>query len=645
MKRVFGLMLSMALLFAATANGQNLPLEDFFKHAEFGDVSISPSGQFLAVSVPEGDRRNLAIIDITDPGKLEISAGFNMRGGESPVAVHWVTDERLIFESIIQVGALEAPRRTGRVYAINADGSNRRQLFGTQAGSMVGRSMSLISYLPSEPDWVLIQHWAHDRAKPIAQRMHIDDGRLGLRTSSPLNNGGLLADQHDQIRFAYGTSDEDLPQFAWRPDEASDWRTFDNDFGTYISPIAFNPEGTGVYFSSKEQGKLGVYEITLASGEVTPLLSNHSVEVDNSVGSASPYMWDAGGTNLLAARFMDGKPEWRSVNEGRFEMQWLRQLEAMYEGFHVNIFNWTRDGKFALLSVSGDVATPEYFLLDTEAPALRFIASAKPWVNPNNMASMEPVKFTARDGLELHGYLTMPVDRADDEATPFVVYVHGGPHGPRDRWQFDPMVQLFAHHGFGVLQINYRGSGGYSHEFEEMGHREWYGKMQDDITDGTLWAMEQGYANAEKTCIAGASYGGFATLAGITKEPDLYACAWAFVGVYDLPLMKEEGNIPSFAAGRRYLDRVLGTDAEELIARSPSTHVAKIKTPLFVSHGAEDTQAHFGQYHLLRERLDAAAIPYEHMFVEGEGHGFYKVENNVAMMERVLEFMKKHTQD
>jgi len=644
MVHIFRLIFSVALFFSAIAASQELPLEDFFKHAEFGDVAISPSGQYIAVSIPEGDRRNLAVLDMSDPSKPEVTAGFNMRGGESPIAVHWVSEERLIFESIMQVGALEAPQRTGRVYAINADGSNRRQLFGTQAGSMVGRSMSLISYLPSEPNWVLIQHWAHDRTKPIAQRMHIDDGRLGLRTRSPLNNGGLLVDQNDQVRFAYGSNDDDLPQFAWRPDEASEWKTFKNEFGTHIEPIAFNPEGTGIYFSSKEQGKLGVYEITLATGAVTPVLTSDTVEVDNSLGSTSPYMWDAAGTNLIAVRFMDGLPEWRSVNEGLFEMQWLRQLEAMYENYHVNIFNWTKDGKYALLSVAGDVATPEYFLLDTETPALRFIASAKPWINPNQMAPMKPVQFTARDGVTLHGYLTMPLDRTEDESTPFVVYVHGGPHGPRDRWQFDPMVQLFAHHGFGVLQINYRGSGGYSRQFEELGYREWYGKMQDDITDGTVWAMEQGYADAEKTCIAGASYGGFATLAGITKEPELYACAWAFVGVYDLPLMKEEGNIPSFEAGRRYLDRVLGTDAEELIARSPTTHVANIKTPLFISHGAEDTQAHFGQYHLLREQLDAANVPYQHMFVEGEGHGFYKVENNVAMMERVLAFMKKHTE-
>lgn len=644
MKYIHWLAICVALMFTAPAVSQDIPLADFFKHAEFGDVAISPDGRYLAVSVPEEDRRNLAVIDITEPGKLKITAGFNMRGGESPFGVRWVSNERLIFESILQAGALEAPQRTGRVFAINADGGNRRQLFGTQAGSFVGRSMSIVSYLKDEPDWVLIQHWAHDRPKPIAQRMNVTDGRLTRRIISPLNRGGLLADQNDKVRFAYGSDDDGVPQFSWRPSEDDKWRTFKNDFGTYISPIAFNPAGTAVYFSSQEAGKLGVYEITLATGEVSPVLQNERVEVDDSKGAATPFMWDASATNLLAVRFMDGKPEWRSVNEEAFEIKWLRQLEAMYDGFYVRIFNWTADGKRALLSVSGDVAEAEYFLLDTETPELRFIASAKPWIDPSQMAPMEPIQFTARDGQELYGYLTMPLNHKAGQPSPFVVYVHGGPHGPRDRWGFDSRVQLFAHHGFGVLQINYRGSGGYGRDFEEMGYGEWHGKMQDDITDGTLWAMEQGYADRERTCIAGASYGGFATLSGITREPGLYACAWAFVGVYDLPLMKKEGNIPSFEAGRRYLDRVLGTDEQVLLDRSPSNHVEKIVTPLFISHGAEDTQAHFGQYHLLRQRLDKANIPYEHMFVAGEGHGFYKVENNVAMMERVLAFMKKHTE-
>lgn len=202
---------------------------------------------------------------------------------------------------------------------------------------------------------------------------------------------------------------------------------------------------------------------------------------------------------------------------------------------------------------------------------------------------------------------------------------------------------MFANHGFGVLQVNFRGSGGYGREFERSGHREWGRAMQQDITDATKWAIDQGFAEEDAVCLGGASYGGYSTLSGITQHPDLYACAFAFVGVYDLELMKSVGNIPSFAEGRRYLDMVLGTDEEVLRERSPTNYVANIKTPLFIAHGAEDRQAHVDNYFLLKERLDEAGIEYESLLVEDEGHGFYEVDNNVMMFEQVLEFMKQHT--
>lgn len=641
--------LHILLLLALTVNvaaAAELSLEDFFRHAEFGDAAISPTGQYLAVSVPEEGNRNLAILDISDPQSMAVTAAFSLRGGESPVGVTWVSDERLVFQTTIQQGVLEEPRLTGRVYGINADGGNRRQLFGQVDGGIIFRQMSIIDYLPDEPDWILIQHWAHDRLKPYAERLNVNNGRTQRGVGrSPLDRGGLLADHNHEVRFAYGQNDDMEPEFAWRPTVDSEWQRFSNDFSSSIRPLAFNSDGNSVYFSSRESGKLGIYEVNLETGEYAPVVSHERVELDSGpMVPLSGVKWSKDGSELLAARFMDGKPQWHVLNEEAQEVQWLRSLEGTFGNHYVHIHNWTRDGKYAMVSVRSDVAPAEYFLLNTEGPELRFIAAAQSWIDPQALSPMQPISFTARDGKELDGYLTLPKDAPEGEPVPMVVYVHGGPHGPRDRWGYDNWVQMFAYHGFGVLQINFRGSGGYGREFEEAGYQKWGAEMQDDITDGTLWAMEQGYADKERTCIAGGSYGGFATLSGITREPDLYACAWAFVGVFDLPLLKEEGNVPGSEAGRRYLDRVLGTDEDILIERSPTTHVANIRTPLFISHGAEDRQAHVGQYHLLKERLDEAEISYEEMLVEGEGHGFYRVENNVQMMERVLQFMKAHTQ-
>ena len=638
-KPLIGLLCCLTLPFTASvvaSSADKIPLEHFFKHAEFGDAAISPTGQFLAVTVPNGEQRSLAVLDISQPDAMSITAAFQLRGEESPVNVRWVSDERLIFSSVVQAGALEQPMGTGRIYAINTDGSNRRQLFGTQEGSRVFRVMDILSLLPDEPDWILIQHWAHDRPRPIVERLNVNNARSSRVATSPLNRGLVMADQDHKVRFAMGTDDDMKPEFSWRPNENAAWRNFSNDISEHLSPIGFDSTGEFVYMRSRDNEHLGLYQIELATGEFYPLLPNDRVEVEG-------LKLDASGSRVLGVLFNDGLPQWQIIENDAREVQWLKQLEAMFEGNRVTINNWTRDGNFAMVSVSSDVAPTEFFVLDTQAPALRFLAASRPWIDPAQMQPMHPISFVTRDGITLHGYKTLPRGYEEGKPAPFVVYVHGGPHGPRDRWGFDGFVQAFAHHGFGVLQINFRGSGGYGVDFERSGYGEWGAKMQDDITDGTHWLIEQGIAKEDAVCIAGASYGGFSALSGIVREPDLYACAWAFVGVYDLELIKETGDIPQQISGQRYLDRVLGTDIEVLQERSPTNHVANIKTPLFIAHGAEDVRAHVDHYHLLKERLDAAEIPYEEMLVENEGHGFYRVENNVEMMQRVLAFMKQHT--
>lgn len=640
---IFGLLiLLLTASFSVSAKPVNIPLNDFFAHAEFGDVAISPQGRYLAVTVPSDSGRNLAVLDISDLGNMKITSAFELRGDESPINVFWVNNERLIFETTMQVGTLGVPARTGRVYAMNADGSNRRQLFGTNPGSFVFRQMSIISTLPEEPDWILIQHWAHDRLRPIAERLNVNDGRQRGVASSPLNRGALMADTEGRVRFALGFDDDQNSLFAWRPSVDANWRTFNNELGSRISPLGFSTDGGSVYFSSREPGKIGVYRIDLQTGAAAPLFNNVRVELDDPLLSGfSSIKTDATGSRLLGLRFSDGKPKILAIDENTHEMRWLRQLEQMFAGNYVHIHNWTEQGKRALISVSSDRAPQEFFLLDTEAPSLVFIAGSRPWIDPGLMSATRPISFEARDGIEIHGYITLPQERLENNK--FLVWIHGGPHGVRDFWGFEPWVQMFASRGFGVLQINFRGSGGYGFEFEEMGYTRWGAEMQDDITDGTHWLIEQGYADADRVCIGGASYGGYSTLSGITREPDLYACAFAFVGVYDLPLMKTTGDVPQSEAGRRFLDRILGTDEADLKARSPINFVENIRTPLFIAHGAEDIRSHVDHYHLLKQRLDEAEIPYEELLVEGEGHGFYRPENNVKMMERVLDFMLKHT--
>jgi dipeptidyl aminopeptidase/acylaminoacyl peptidase len=224
-----------------------------------------------------------------------------------------------------------------------------------------------------------------------------------------------------------------------------------------------------------------------------------------------------------------------------------------------------------------------------------------------------------------------------------VVMPHGGPHGVRDYWRFDPYVQMLASRGFAVLQVNFRGSGGYGREFLYSGYKRWGLEMQDDVTDATLWAIANGITTPNSVCIFGASYGGYASLMGAVKEPDLYACAIVYVGVYDLEMMLTEGDIPETESGKNYLDQALGNDLQDLRQRSPINHLEKLTAPLMIVHGAKDRRVPIEQAEALRERMDDLGKEYEWLVKPNEGHGFYDKDNRIELYEAMLEFLNRHT--
>ena len=257
------------------------------------------------------------------------------------------------------------------------------------------------------------------------------------------------------------------------------------------------------------------------------------------------------------------------------------------------------------------------------------------------MAATKPISFKARDGLTIHGYLTLP-ENQEAKNLPLVVMPHGGPHGPRDWWGFDPDAQLLANRGMAVLKVNFRGSGGYGRSFEHAGHKKWGAEIQYDIIDATKYVVAQGFADPNNICIMGASFGGYSALQSSIIEPDLFKCAIGVVGVYDLPLMFKEGDIAGRERGQRYLKQVLGEDQQQLKAYSPVFNIDKLKAPVLVVHGGDDQRAPIEQAESLISSLKQANHPYEYMLLENEGHGFYKPKHRTEYYKRVLAFLQQH---
>jgi len=242
--------------------------------------------------------------------------------------------------------------------------------------------------------------------------------------------------------------------------------------------------------------------------------------------------------------------------------------------------------------------------------------------------------------LALHGYLTLPPGVAEPDKLPMVVYPHGGPFGEQDEWRYDGDTQLLAAQGYAVLQINFRGSGGYGRRHRNLGAQEWGKSMQDDLTDATRWAIEQGYADAGRICIYGASYGAYASLMGVAKEPDLYRCAAGYVGIYDLEMMHKRGDIQTSRSGRSYLDEAVGS--EGLAAVSPVNLAGQIKAPVFLAAGGEDQRAPVEHTEAMEKALKKAGVPVQSLIYGDEGHGFFDPAHEREYYTQLLAFFDRH---
>jgi dipeptidyl aminopeptidase/acylaminoacyl peptidase len=263
------------------------------------------------------------------------------------------------------------------------------------------------------------------------------------------------------------------------------------------------------------------------------------------------------------------------------------------------------------------------------------------WIKPDEMSPMKPVQVRTRDGLVIHGYLTLPKG-SNGKNLPLIVNPHGGPHGPRDEWGFNPEVQLFANRGYAVLQMNYRGSGGYGNAFEGKGYRKWGTTMQDDLTDSVKWAIGQGIADANRVCIYGASYGGYAALMSVVREPDLYKCTVGYVGVYDLDAQRD-ADFMAHESGRNYLKDAYPLEKSERMAQSPAYGVERIKTPILLVHGEKDVRVPIKNMHFLVSQLAKVGKKPDDVIVEKkEAHGFRDLQNQVNLYTKMLAFFDKY---
>lgn len=635
-------------LFGMQATARGVSFEDLARHEQYGAVRLSPDGRHLAVVAVIKDKPVLSLIDM---GTLK---GVNVypRDGDEVVDFEWVNDQRVLYTIGLKSAGFDRPFSTGEIFGVNADGGGATTLFGFRAlggasgASHIERASSeyasatLIDALPDDDDHVLIgvDSWmgGAEGAFTKAYRMDVRDGTKVLLTTAPLRRAQFLADRKGHLRFAYGTNSQAKAQVFYRSDDDADWTLLftESEQGGLSFPLAFNRDNSRVYMTCPAPGAVGavcLWDVATRT-MLAPIWKSATVTADALVPSLD-------GRDIDAVVATPDYPATSAIRPHSDAMALVAAMSQQFPGHVVEVVSSSRDGTKTIVLVSSDEDPGTYYLWDHAAAKATALLQRASWIHPDAMAAMQPVSFPARDGVLLHGYLSMPPGRENDHHLPLVVFVHGGPFGIRDNWGYDSYVQAMATHGYAVLQVNYRGSGGYGTPFEAAGHRQWGGVMQDDVTDATRWALASGIADAGHVCIFGGSYGGYAALEGAVKEPDLYACAIGYVGVYDLNLMRQRGDIPQSTLGKSYLDDDLGSDQASLAAHSPINQLDRLKAKVMLIVGGKDVRVPPEQGRRMHQVLLDRHVAHEWLYQPDEGHGFYSEDDRADLFRRVVTFL------
>jgi len=342
--------------------------------------------------------------------------------------------------------------------------------------------------------------------------------------------------------------------------------------------------------------------------------------------------------SVYAIRFNDGLPRTSFINKADPYALALKKLLNAFPEDDVFPTSFTKDGHLGVYVVTSDLRPAEFYLYDTNTGKASIIASNATWFKSEDLAVMTPVKFKARDGLDINGFLSVPKG-SNGKNLPVVINPHGGPFGIHDSWGFNAETQMLANRGYAVMQVNFRGSSNYGKDFMVRGYHGWGRAMQDDLTDATQWLIKQGIADSKRICIYGSSYGAYAALMGAAKEPDLYQCAIGNVGVYDLAKVYTDDSDVN-TASRRFFDMTLGTKDYDIY--SPNLVAHKIKIPVLLAAGDSDQTAPPAHTKRMQAALERNHMPVEMVIYPKEGHGNYLMANKLDFAERLLTFLDKH---
>ncbi len=614
--------LSLGLSLAAgprPAAPRPIPVRDFFRNPEKAGFDLSEDGKYLSWLAPYQNRLNVFVRPLAGGRARRVT-----RETARDLAGYFWKGDRILY--VKDFGGDE----NWHIVSVGLDGKGLKDL--TPGDKLTAE---VVDTLPDDDRHLLISHNRRDPKVFDVYRVDMRTGAEQLVAENPGNITGWLTDHAGRLRVAVATDGVDTTLQA-RDSEDAPFRTvLTTNFKESVTPLFFTFDNKNLYVASNRgRDKSAIFEFDLAAAKEGRLLFEHP-EVD-----VTGLGYSRKRKVLTSIRFTTWKSEREFLDPEAKAM--FRTVQDQLPGYEVAFTAETRAEDKFIVASHNDRTQGRRYLFDKATGKLTLLAEVAPWLKEGDLAEMKPVSYPSRDGLTIHGYLTLPKGKAPVKL-PVVVNPHGGPW-VRDDWGYNPEVQFLANRGYAVFQPNYRGSTGYGRSFWEASFKQWGRAMQDDVSDGVQWLVQQGIADPGRIAIYGGSYGGYCTLAGITFTPDLYAAAVDYVGVSNLFTFMNTVP-PYWKPYQQMMYEMVGDpeqDKELMTACSPVFHVDRIRTPLFIAQGANDPRVNKAESDQMVAALKARGVAVEYLVKDNEGHGFQNEENRLEFYEAMERFLARH---
>lgn len=622
----FVLFLVTILTLCAISHGKSeeglIPLRDFFKNPESANYQISPDGKWISFLKPYERRMNIFVKENKD-GATETR--LSSATDRDIVNYFWKGNSHIIYTR--DFGGDE----NFHVFTIDVKAKSEKDVtnFPNTRAEIVDSLENV------KDDEIVISHNMRDKKVFDVYRLNIKTGKLSLVAQNPGSIVGWITDHNGKLRAAI-ESEGLNSHLLYRDSEGQKFsKILSYTYKESFTPLFFTFDNKNLFAASNlTRDKEAIVEFDVKTKKESRIVYQHpDVDVQALNFSRKRKV-------LTSVRLVT----WKSMPQffdPVFEGVYNKIVEKLV-GKEVRLVSTTKNEDMFVVRSLSDRSMGAFYLYDVNKDELKLLAQVAPWLDEEKLSPTKPISYLTKDGFTINGYLTLPKNKKPKNL-PVVVNPHGGPWA-RDIWGYNPQIQFLANRGYAVLQMNFRGSTGYGKKFLQASFKQWGLAMQDDIGDGARYLIQEGIADSDRICIYGGSYGGYATLSGLVRDPKLYACGIDYVGVSNLFTFMN--TIPPYwLTELEKLYEMVGhpeKDKAQLTATSPALNADKIKAPLLVVQGAKDPRVNKAESDQMVQALEKRGVKVQYIVKENEGHGFRNEENRFEFYEAMEVFLKKH---